>query len=132
VFQRDPGLFREKLHRRREVDLLEFLDEIDRAAVGAAPEALVELAVGDDVEGRGLLVVEGTGSPVASALALQREVARNDFDDVDGVFDLEDALLGDVRQKAPFLARKSDRVLYAPIGIVQGLAGFSLGWLPDF
>ncbi len=77
------GLLRQLFHGLAKVLALVLHQEGDRAAVGAAAEAMVELLLGADGEGGGLLVVKrATGLVVLPRLA-QGDAAVDEVDDVD-------------------------------------------------
>ena len=62
--------------------MLEFHEEADGGAVGSAAETVIELLVGADGEGGGLLVVEGaTGLVILAGLA-QRYAPVDQLDDI--------------------------------------------------
>ncbi len=61
--------------------------EREDVAALVAPEAVVALAIGIDVERGGLLVVERAEADVVAARLLQRQVATDDLDNVDAVAD---------------------------------------------
>ena len=64
-----------------------------------------DLAVGIDVEGGGLLVVEGTQALPVSASLLQLDVARDEGDDIRSASDLLNRGFGDPTQSAPLLSK---------------------------
>ena len=80
------GQFFERLPEREPLDIHH---ETEDVAFGVAAEAFVELMVGIDREGRGLLVMERAeaGIPVAEA-AQARNVIRNDANDIELRFDV--------------------------------------------
>ena len=66
----DPGPLREGLYCRREVQVLVVHQEADGRAVSAAPEAVKELFLPADGEGRGLFVVKGAARLIVFARLL--------------------------------------------------------------
>ncbi len=103
LWHSDAVAFRHQLERLKETDALDFHDEFEQIASGAAAEAPVKLMGGMDRERRRLFGVERAEAGVAGGAAgfLQAHVLFDGFDDVDG--DLN--LLGEihVRCERPLL-----------------------------
>ncbi len=79
----EAGVARELLDRVRKRLAAVLHQEADRRAMGAAPEAVVELLGRTDGERGRLFVVERTAGLVVRAGLLERDVAVDDIDDVD-------------------------------------------------
>ena len=82
VAQGDPGLARQPLDRRGEVDLLLLHDEVEDVALGLAAEAVEDVLVGVDRERRGLLGVERAQPGPLPPDPPQRRVLGDDGHDV--------------------------------------------------
>ena len=87
---RDAIAFGHQLERFEEADALDFHDELEQVATLAAAEAPVELMARMHGERRRFFGVERAQPGVTgrSAGLLQAHVFTDDFDDVDGRFDL--------------------------------------------
>ncbi len=86
VAQRDAGLAGQALDRLREGEVVDLHHERDGVAALLAAEAVEEPLARTDLEGRGLLVVEGAQAlQVAAARVAQLEVLRDDGVDRDRV-----------------------------------------------
>ncbi len=86
VPQGDAGLPREALDRFRERQVVDLHDEVEGVPARLAAEAVVETLAGADLEGRGLLVVEGAEAlEVAAARVAQLEVVGDHGVDRDRV-----------------------------------------------
>ena len=72
-----------------------FHEKANGAAMGATTEAMKELLIATDGEGRGLLAVEGAQPLEILTRFAQRQIAFNQFDDVDADQQVGDELLGD-------------------------------------
>src|SRR5690349_121988 len=66
-----PGFASQAFNRLDEIEVLGPHDIADRIAMRAAAEAMKKTLVLDDVEGRGLLVVEGAKAGMFAALAAE-------------------------------------------------------------
>jgi hypothetical protein len=99
ALQLDPVAVGQQLHRLGEAQPLLLLDELDRVAADAAAEAVVELLLRVDRERRRALLVERAEADPAGALAAQVGVGGDDLDDVRGLLDPLQALLGDQRHQ---------------------------------
>ena len=85
----NPALRRQLAHRLDEGEPLHLLDELDGVARLPAAEAVVEALRLVDVEGRSLLVVEGTARLLRRAgLAHRDAVGRNELGEVNPLLDL--------------------------------------------
>src|SRR5215203_3147004 len=91
----DPVAIGQQLDRLREVEAVFLLDELDHVAADPAAEAVVELFLPLDGERGRALVVEGTEADVTRPLAAQVGVGGDHLDDVRGLLDPVDALVGD-------------------------------------
>ena len=78
-------LARQDLHSLGETDSLVFLYEGEDVAAGLTTKAVVGLPCGVDVEGRGLLVVEGAQSLPALARLLEFDGATDQAQDIGSV-----------------------------------------------
>ena len=76
----------QKPHRVGIRQVFDLHNEVDDAAALFAAEAVIELLVLQNVEGRGLFVVEGTAAPIASTLWRQRHI---------GAYHVHDVIAGD-------------------------------------
>ena len=99
ALQLDPVAVGEQLDRLGEAEPLLLLDELDRVAADPAAEAVVELLLRVDREGRRALLVERAEADPAGALAAQVGVGGDDLDDVDRLLDPLEALGGDQRHQ---------------------------------
>ena len=96
VFQGDARPLRQLRHRLHELAALHLLDELDDPARLAAAEAFEDLQLGIEVEGWGLLFVEGAeGGKIAADAAELQPVAFGDGDDVGRVLDAAQAVFFD-------------------------------------
>ena len=68
---------RPALQRGHELEAFDGHGEVDRVAVLAAAEAVIEALVGNDVEGGRLLVVERAAAPQIAAAAAQSDMASD-------------------------------------------------------
>ena len=64
---------RQILHCIHEVDVFEFHQKANGAAMGSTTEAVIELLAWADGEGGGLFVVEGTAGCIVTACLFQRD-----------------------------------------------------------
>jgi hypothetical protein len=85
---------RKRLDRGHEVEPVVLHQELQRGPRRPASEAVVELPIGHDVEGRRLLVVKRTEAEVATARLLQRQARLDHVDDVDTGEQVVDESLG--------------------------------------
>ena len=84
-----------EFHRLREAQVLDLHDEVDDPAALAAAEAVIDLLVRRDGEGRRLLAVEGAEAEhVGSALFPEPHIAGHDVHDVVSLHELRDELFG--------------------------------------
>src|ERR1700730_11104983 len=79
----DSSSLGEHLQRLAEVDSLDALDELEEVTALLAAEAIPDLQLLADREGRRLLGVEGTQPLELAAAALQSDVPADDIDDVE-------------------------------------------------
>src|SRR6202041_3783969 len=92
---------REVRHGVEELHLLVLHEKADRGAMRAAAEAVVELLVRTDPEGRRLLVVERTAGLELAPRLLQRNPCADDLDDIGTGDDFVDEGLWDAAGHGP-------------------------------
>ena len=90
----DPGSGSQSLHRLDEGLMFVLHEESDRRAVGAAAEAVVELLVLADGEGRGFFLVEGAARLMVLAGLLERHPLADQGDDIGPAEQIVDEGLG--------------------------------------
>src|SRR5439155_10544902 len=97
VVQLHARVLRQPLHGLGKAQVFDLAQEPDRVATGAASEAVVDLLRGRHAEARGLLLVE-RAEPRHGVVAglLEREVLRDELDDVGPLPDLLDVFLPDL------------------------------------
>jgi hypothetical protein len=99
VAQGDPCLRSELLDGAHEVEVVDLLHEVDRVTAGQAPEAVVPTDLRPHVERRRVLLVEGAAPHEVATDLLERQVAADQLDDVDGVADPRDVVVHDRHQR---------------------------------
>lgn len=71
-----------------------FHNELKNVAMGMAAEAVEKSLIGRDAEGRRLFIMERTAGPKIAAPSVQRDVIRDDADDVIGLANLFNKFAG--------------------------------------
>ena len=100
-----PGPAGQEAHSVRKGEVLLLHDEVDDAAALLAAEAVVDLLVLQDMEGGGLLIVEGAAAPQAPALGDQVDIGAHHVDDVVPGDELVHEALGKGHGTASFLEK---------------------------
>ena len=85
-----------------EVEVLGLHHKAERVAATAAAEAVPQLGGGVDLEARGLLAVERTVAPEQAPLLLQDDRFGHERDQIGGVTDARDVLIGNAAHDTSF------------------------------
>ena len=109
VFERDARALGEQLQRLAEVERLLLLDERDEVAALATAEAMPVLFIGEDIERRGALTVEGTEALVGLARLPERNNRSDFFDNIELPFDALDNARRFRRRVPPWNSWRSRR-----------------------